>query len=243
MPLADTWNPSTSHRMRFAAWCVAVKSPGYGDRRKAMMQDIAVLTGGQFLAEELGLKLENTRLDDLGRAQRVVVDKDNTTIIGGGGTKVAIQSRCQDLRKQIDKTTSDYEREKLQERLAKLSGGVAVTRVGAPSDAELKSRKEALDDAISATKAAAAEGVVAGGGLSLLRAIDALSREEACCEGDERTGLRILKRALEAPARQIAEKLRLRRRRRYWPDALQHWQSGVRRRPRGICRPARSWDC
>lgn len=193
------------NRLRGILNCVAVKSPGYGDRRKAMMQDIAVLTGGQFLAEELGLKLENIRLEDLGRAQRVVVDKDNTTIIGGGGSKDAIRSKCNDLRKQVEKTTSDYDREKLQERLAKLSGGVAVIRVGAPSEAELKSRKEALDDAISATKAAISEGIVAGGGLSLLRAIDDLTSEEANCEGDERTGLKILKRALEAPTRQIAE--------------------------------------
>ncbi|MDP1797255.1 MAG: chaperonin GroEL [Planctomycetaceae bacterium] len=193
------------NRLRGILNCVAVKAPGYGDRRKAMMEDIAVLTGGQFLAEELGLKLENVRLEALGRAQRVVVDKDNTTIIGGGGEKEAIKSRCQDLRKQIDKATSDYDREKLQERLAKLSGGVAVIHVGAPSEAELKSRKEALDDAISATKAAVAEGIVAGGGLCLLRAIDALSQEESQCDGDERTGLKILKRALEAPTRQIAE--------------------------------------
>lgn len=193
------------NRLRGVLNCVAVKSPGYGDRRKAMMQDLAVLTGGQFLAEELGLKLENIRLEDLGRAQRVVVDKDNTTIIGGGGGKDAIQGRCNDLRKQLEKCTSDYDREKLQERLAKLSGGVAVIRVGAPSEAELKSRKEALDDAISATKAAVAEGIVPGGGLTLLRAIDSVTQEESKCDGDERTGLRILKRALETPARQIAE--------------------------------------
>jgi len=193
------------NRLRGILNCVAVKSPGYGDRRKALMQDIAVLTGGQFLAEELGLKLENVRLEDLGKAQRVVVDKDNTTIIGGKGGTAAIRSRCADLRKQLDKATSDYDKEKLQERLAKLSGGVAVIHVGAPSEAELKSRKEALDDAISATKAAVAEGIVPGGGLSLLRAIDAVQQEEAKCDDDERTGLRILKRALEAPARQIAE--------------------------------------
>lgn len=193
------------NRLRGILNCVAVKAPGYGDRRKAMMEDMAILTGGQFLAEELGLKLENVRLEDLGKAQRVVVDKDNTTIIGGGGSKDGIRARCNDLRRQVDKSTSDYDREKLQERLAKLSGGVAVIRVGAPSEAELKSRKEALDDAISATKAAISEGIVAGGGLSLLRSIDALSAEEANCDGDERTGLKILKRALEAPTRQIAE--------------------------------------
>ena len=193
------------NKLRGVLDCAAVKAPNYGDRRKAMMQDLAVLTGGQFFAEELGLKLENAAITDLGRAQRVVIDKDNTTIVGGRGEKTAIEGRCQDIRKQIEKTTSDYDREKLQERLAKLSGGVAVIRVGAPSEAEMKSLKEALEDAISATKAAIAEGIVPGGGLSLLRAIDAVEREEANCDGDERTGLRVLKRALEAPTRQIAE--------------------------------------
>jgi chaperonin GroEL len=185
--------------------CAAIKAPGYGDRRKALMQDLAIVTGGQFIADELGLKLENVTIADLGKAQRVVIDKDNTTIIGGAGQKKDIEGRCGEIRKQIDKTTSDYDREKLQERLAKLSGGVAVIRVGAPSEPEMKSRKEALEDAISSTKAAMAEGIVPGGGLTLLRAIDAVERDEAKCEGDERTGLRILKRALEAPTRQIAE--------------------------------------
>jgi chaperonin GroEL len=169
------------------------------------MEDLAVLTGGQFFAEELGLKLENVTLSQLGRAKRVEIDKDNTTVIGGEGGKEAIQGRCNDIRKQIEKSTSDYDREKLQERLAKLGGGVAVIRVGAPTETEMKSRKEAFEDAISATKAAIAEGIVPGGGLPLLRAIDALEKEEALCDGDERTGLRILKRALEAPTRQIAE--------------------------------------
>jgi chaperonin GroEL len=193
------------NKLRGVLACAAVKSPGYGDRRKSMMEDIAIVTGGRFIAEELGVKLETVTTEDLGHAQRVVVDKDNTTIIGGGGSKDSIQARCQELRRQIEKTTSDYDREKLQERLAKLSGGVAVIRVGAPSEAELKSRKEALDDAISATKAAIAEGIVPGAGLTLLRAITAMETEEALCEGDERTGIRILKRALEAPTRQIAE--------------------------------------
>ena len=193
------------NKLRGILNCVAVKAPGYGDRRKAMLQDVAILTGGQFIAEELGTKLENVQLSDLGKARRIVVDKDNTTIIGGGGQKSAIDGRCADLRKQIDKTTSDYDREKLQERLAKLSGGVAVLKVGAPTEAELKSRKEALDDAINATKAAMAEGIVPGGGLTLLRAIDAIDKEAPKCDGDERTGLLILKRALEAPTRQIAE--------------------------------------
>lgn len=193
------------NKLRGVLTCAAVKCPGYGDRRKALMEDLAIVTGAQFIAEELGVNLEAVTLKDMGHAQRVVVEKDATTIIGGGGQKERITARCQELRRQIEKTTSDYDREKLQERLAKLSGGVAVIRVGAPSEAELKSRKEALDDAISATKAAIAEGIVPGAGLTLLRAIDALDKEEAQCDGDERTGVRILKRALEAPTRQIAE--------------------------------------
>jgi len=183
----------------------AVKAPGFGDRRKAMLQDMVVLTGGQVISEELGLKLEHVTLEQLGRARRVVVDKDNTTIIGGAGDRKQIDGRVEQIRREIDKTTSDYEREKLQGRLAKLSGGVAVIRVGASSEAEMKSKKEALDDAISATKAAVAEGIVPGGGLALLHCIDAVAQEEAKCDGDERTGLQILKRALEAPTRQIAE--------------------------------------
>ncbi|RUV55025.1 MULTISPECIES: chaperonin GroEL [unclassified Mesorhizobium] len=183
----------------------AVKAPGFGDRRKAMLQDIAVLTGGQVISEDLGLKLENVTMAQLGRAKRVVVDKDNTTIIGGGGDAKAIKSRVEQIRREIDNTTSDYDREKLQERLAKLAGGVAVIKVGAPTEAEMKSKKEALDDAISATKAAVAEGIVPGGGLALLRCIATVADEEQHCEGDERTGVQILKRALEAPVRQIAE--------------------------------------
>jgi chaperonin GroEL len=170
-----------------------------------MLQDIAVLTGGKLIAEELGIKLETVSLDDLGKARRVVLDKDSTTIIDGGGDKSAIEGRCNDLRKQISKATSDYDREKMEERLARLAGGVAVLRVGALTEAELKNRREALDDAISATKAAMAEGIVPGCGLTLLRAIDAVESESSKCDGDERTGMRILKRALEAPTRQIAE--------------------------------------
>jgi chaperonin GroEL len=183
----------------------AVKAPGFGDRRKEMLLDMAVLTGGQVIAEELGLKLEEVRLERLGRAQRIVVDKDHTTIIGGAGDKQTIEARVGQIRKQIEKATSDYDKEKLQERVAKLAGGVAVIRVGAPSESEMKSKKEALDDAIAATKAAVAEGIVPGGGLALLRATEAVARKEAKTEGDERTGLQILKRALESPARQIAE--------------------------------------
>lgn len=183
----------------------AVKAPGFGDRRKEILQDIAILTGGQVLAEELGIKIENITVNDLGKAKRVVIDRDKTTMVEGGGSKKEIEGRCKEIRRQIEESTSDYDREKLQERLAKLAGGVAVIRVGAPSETELKSRKEAFEDAISATKAAMAEGIVPGGGLALLRAIEAVAAEEAKCEGDERTGLLILKRALEVPTRQIAE--------------------------------------
>ncbi len=183
----------------------AVKAPGFGDRRKALLQDIAVLTGGQLISEELGLKLEDVKVAELGRARRVLVDKDNTTIIGGAGERQAIDGRTQQIRREIDKATSDYDREKLQERLAKLAGGVAVIRVGAPSESEMKSRKEALDDAIAATKAAVAEGIVPGGGLALLRCVAAVTAEESACAGDERTGVQILRRALESPTRQIAE--------------------------------------
>ena len=183
----------------------AVKAPGFGDRRKAMLQDIATLTGGELIAEELGLKLEDVKLTQLGRAKRVIVDKDNTTIIGGAGDKAAIQGRIQMIRKEMDKATSDYDREKLEERLAKLSGGVAVIRVGAPSESEMKAKKDALDDAISSTKAAVAEGIVAGGGLALLRVCPAVAALESQTSGDERTGVQILRRALEAPTRQIAE--------------------------------------
>ena len=193
------------NKLRGALQCVAVKAPGFGDRRKAIMQDMAILTGGQFIAEELGLKLENVGIESLGKAKRVVVDKDNTTIIGGGGDKEAIKGRAAEIRKLIADTTSDYDREKLQERLAKLTGGVAVIRVGAPSEAEMKSKKEAFDDAISATKAAMAEGIVPGGGLALLKAIPALEKECAKHTGDLLTGVMIVKKALEAPARQIAE--------------------------------------
>jgi len=156
----------------------AVKAPGFGERRKAMLQDMAVLTGGVVISEEVGLRLESAQLDHLGQAQRVVVGKDTTTIIGGTGDAADIEARAQQIRREIEKTTSDYDREKLEERLAKLSGGVAVIRVGAPTEAEMKAKSDALDDAISATKAAVAEGIVPGGGLSLLRCMGALQREE-----------------------------------------------------------------
>ena len=184
---------------------VAVKAPGFGDRRKAMLEDIAVLTDGEVLSEDVGIKLENVQLAQLGRAKRIVSDREKTTIIGGFGTKEAIEARTGSIRRQIGETTSDYDREKLEERLAKLGEGVAVIRVGAASETEMKRRKEALDDAINATKAAVAEGIVPGGGLALLRCTDVIAREEDLAEGDERTGLQILRRALSAPARQIAE--------------------------------------
>jgi len=193
------------NKVRGVLFSAAVKAPGFGDRRKEILQDLAVVTGGKVLAEELGVKIENLELDELGKAKRVIIDREKTTIVQGAGLKKAIQGRCNEIRKQIDQTTSDYDKEKLQERLAKLSGGVAVIRVGAPSETEMKNRKEAFEDAISATKAAMAEGIVPGGGLVLLRAIDAVQRAESECSGDERTGLVILKRALEAPTRQIAE--------------------------------------
>lgn len=185
--------------------CIAVKAPGFGDRRKAMLEDIAILTGAQVASDDLGVKLESVTLDQLGRAERVRADRDRTTIIGGAGDKADIDKRGRQIKAQIDDTTSDYDREKLQERLARLSGGVAVIRVGAPSEAEMANRKEALDDAINATKAAIQEGIVPGGGLALLRCTKAIEEEETKTTGDEKTGLEILRRALSAPTRQIAE--------------------------------------
>lgn len=193
------------NKIRGTISCAAVKAPGFGDRRKAMLQDIAILTGGELIAEELGIKLEKVEVGQLGKAKRVVIDKETTTIVGGAGEKAAIEGRCREIRKQIDESTSEYDKEKLRERLAKLTGGVAVIRVGAPSESEVKKLKEAFEDAISATKAAVAEGVLPGAGLALLRAIDAVSAEEVKADEDEKTGLRILKKALEAPTRQIAD--------------------------------------
>src|SRR5688572_23299429 len=184
----------------------AVKAPGFGDRRKALMGDIAVVTGGKFISEDLGLKLENVEIDDLGSAKRIVVDKDNTLIVQGGGSKKEIQARVEQIRRQIETTTSDYDREKLQERLAKLTGGVAVIRAGAATETEMKERKDLIDDALHATKAAAEEGIVPGGGVAFLRAIEAV--ENAKRQGkndDERIGFEIVAEALRAPARQIAD--------------------------------------
>jgi chaperonin GroEL len=193
------------NRLRGVLNCIAVKAPGFGERKKEMLQDLAVITGADMVSEEKGMKLEGITLDHLGTAERIVVDKDTTTIIGGRGSATEIENRCNELRSRISETTSDYDKEKLQERLARLSGGVAVIRVGAPSETELKSLKEAFDDAISATKAAVQEGVVPGAGLALLRAITAIEKEANKKEGDERTGMMTLRLALEAPARQIAE--------------------------------------
>ena len=192
------------NKVRGVLPCIAVKAPGYGDRRRAMLEDLATLTGGKLIAEELGIKLESVQPADLGQARRIIVDKESTTIVGGGGDKRAIAGRAAEIREQIKTAASDYDREKLQERLARLTGGVAMIRVGAPSEAELKNRREAFDDAISATRAAMAEGVVPGAGLAFLRAIDAVHEESAACSGDERTGVAILERALEMPTRQIA---------------------------------------
>ncbi|MBZ0253862.1 MAG: chaperonin GroEL [Candidatus Methylomirabilis sp.] len=180
----------------------AVKAPGFVDRRKAMLQDIAILTGGQVISEELGLKLENVKMSDMGKAKRVVIDKDNTTIIDGSGTKTALEGRVKQIRAQIDETTSDYDREKLQERLAKLIGGVAVINVGAASEVEMKENKARVEDALHATRAAVEEGIVPGGGVALLRACGALSSLKL--KGDQALGVAIVRRACEEPLRQIA---------------------------------------
>ena len=182
----------------------AVKAPGFGDRRKAMLEDIAILTGGRVITEDLGIKLENLEINDLGRAKRVTVDKDNTTIVEGAGKSSAIEGRVKQIRTQIEETTSDYDREKLQERLAKLVGGVAVINVGAATETEMKEKKARVEDALNATRAAVEEGIIPGGGIVLLRAIPALEKLEGSLDGDQSSGVRIVKRALEEPARQIA---------------------------------------
>ena len=181
---------------------VAVKAPGFGDRRKAMLQDIAILAGGQVISEEVGLKLENTTVDMLGKARKVVVTKDETTIVEGAGDAEQIKGRVNQIKAEIEKTDSDYDREKLQERLAKLAGGVAVIKVGAATEVELKEKKHRIEDALSTTRAAVEEGIVAGGGTTLLQAIPALDKIKL--DGDEQIGVDIVRRALEAPARQIA---------------------------------------
>jgi chaperonin GroEL len=181
----------------------AVKAPGYGDRRKTILEDIAILTGGKAIMEETGIKLDGVKLEDLGRAKRITVDKDNTTIIDGGGSQKAIEGRIKQLRTQIDETTSDYDREKLQERLAKLAGGIAIIRVGAATETEMKEKKARVEDAMHATRAAVEEGIVPGGGVALLRAAVALERLKL--EGDEQTGVNIVRRACEEPLRQIVQ--------------------------------------
>jgi chaperonin GroEL len=181
----------------------AVKAPGFGDRRKAILEDIAVLTGGRLLSEDLGIKLENVTVADLGRAKRIIVDKENTTIIEGSGKSSDIQGRVKQIRRQIDETTSDYDKEKLQERLAKLAGGVAVINVGATTESEMKEKKQRVEDALHATRAAVAEGIVSGGGVALLRTAKALDAAIATLEGDEKLGAQIIRRAIEAPLKQL----------------------------------------
>src|SRR5437764_475749 len=183
----------------------AIKAPGFGDRRKRMLEDIAILTGGEVITEEMGLKLENTKLAQLGRARKVVVDKDTTTIIDGAGDPEAIKARIKQLKAEIETTDSDFDREKLQERLAKLSGGVAVVKVGAATETEMKEKKHRVEDALQATRAALEEGIVPGGGVALLQASSAVSVDGASADDDERTGARIVLRALEEPLRQLAE--------------------------------------
>jgi chaperonin GroEL len=192
------------NKLRGGLKVAAVKAPGFGDRRKAMLEDIAILTGGQVISEDLGIKLENVTLDMLGQAKRIRVEKENTTVIDGGGKKDDIQGRCTQIRQQIDETTSDYDREKLQERLAKLAGGVAVIRVGGATEVEVKEKKDLVDDAMHATRAAVEEGVVAGGGSALLYAIRALESLKPS-NSDQQVGVEIVKKALQYPARQIAE--------------------------------------
>ena len=192
------------NKLRGTLQCCAVKAPGFGERRKAMLEDIAILTGGQAIMEELGLKLENVDLSMLGRAKRVIVDKENTTIVEGAGSASKIQGRINQIKSEIEKTTSDYDREKLQERLAKLAGGVAVINVGAPTETDMKERKARVEDALSATRAAVEEGVVPGGGVALIRCQDEIDKLKFD-DPDEKTGAMIVKKALEAPLRQIAE--------------------------------------
>src|SRR5207249_592042 len=191
------------NKLRGTLKVAGVKAPGYGDRRKAMLEDIAILSNGRAITEDLGIKLENLKIEDLGRAKRVVIDKDNTTIIEGAGTRKAIEGRVKQIRTQIEDTTSDYDREKLQERLAKLVGGVAVIKVGASTETEMKEKKARVEDAMHATKAAVEEGIVPGGGVALLRCMDAVEKAANGVSGDEKIGARIVLRALEEPTRQI----------------------------------------
>ncbi len=191
------------NKLRGTLHCAAAKAPGFGDRRKEMLQDIAVLTGGQVISEELGLKLENVKLEDLGRAKRVTMDKDNTTLVDGAGAKDKIKGRIAEIRAQVEKTTSDYDREKLQERLAKLVGGVAIVKVGAATETEMKEKKARVEDALHATRAAIEEGIVAGGGVALIRAQQSL--EELSVPDEQRFGVQVIRRAVEEPLRQIVQ--------------------------------------
>jgi len=191
------------NKLRGTLQCTAVKAPGFGDRRKAMLEDIATLTGGKAVTEDLGIKLENVKMEDLGKAKKVTIDKDNCTIIEGAGKSSEIEGRVRQIRTQVEDTTSDYDKEKLQERLAKLVGGVAVIKVGAATETELKEKKARVEDAMHATRAAVEEGIVPGGGVALLRCIPALEKLKA--EGDEAVGINIVRRALEEPMRQIAQ--------------------------------------
>jgi chaperonin GroEL len=193
------------NRLRGVLNVCAVKAPGFGDRRKAILGDIAVLTGGELISEDLGIKLENIELSQLGKARRVVVDKDNTTLIEGAGKKADIQARAATIRNQMEKTTSDYDREKLQERLAKMTGGVAIVRAGAATESEMKERKDLIDDAMHATKAASEEGVVAGGGVVFLHCLEPVAKLREKAPGDEKVGVDIVLRALRSPAMQIAQ--------------------------------------
>ncbi|MDP2839816.1 MAG: chaperonin GroEL [Syntrophales bacterium] len=190
------------NKIRGTLHVAAVKAPGFGDKRKAMLEDIAILTGGKMISEEMGYKLENTKIEDLGRAKRINIDKDNTTIIDGAGSRASIEGRVKQLRAQVEETTSDYDREKLQERLAKLVGGVAVIKVGAATETEMKEKKARVEDALNATRAAVEEGIVPGGGVAYLRTLPALDKMKL--EGDEAVGIRIVKKALEEPLRMIA---------------------------------------
>jgi chaperonin GroEL len=190
------------NRIRGTLKCAAVKAPGFGDRRKAMMEDIAILTGGRVISEDIGIKVENITLKDLGTARKITIDKDNTTIVEGGGSRSALEGRVKQIRAQIEETTSDYDREKLQERLAKLIGGVAVINVGAATEAEMKDKKARVEDALNATRAAVEEGIVPGGGVAFIRTLGALGKLKL--EGEEQTGVNLIKRALEEPLRQIA---------------------------------------
>ena len=201
---AEALSTLVVNKLRGALKVAAVKAPAFGDRRKAMLEDIGVLTGGKVITEDLGIKLENVTLQDLGRAKKVLIDKDNTTIVEGAGKRSALQGRVASIRTQIEMTTSDYDREKLQERMAKLSGGVAVIKIGAATEMEMKEKKMRVEDALHATKAAAQEGIVPGGGVALLRATKSLESLEKETQGDERTGVQILRRALEEPLRMIA---------------------------------------